>query len=99
MPLAVFDCKGISAARRERIEAAVAAAGPRLAPPYEDRIAADSSRDGIWVLITGPQGFERTVAFAFDEAPATITGRVVAGDRRVQAASRVPLQIGRASCR
>jgi hypothetical protein len=25
------------------------------------------------VLITGPQGFERTVAFALDEAAATIT--------------------------
>jgi hypothetical protein len=28
------------------------------------------------VLITGPQGFERTVLFALDEDPAVITERV-----------------------
>jgi len=28
------------------------------------------------VLITWPQGFERTVTFALDDAPATITERV-----------------------
>jgi hypothetical protein len=32
-------------------------------------IAADPFRGGVQVLITGPQGFERTVAFARDEAP------------------------------
>jgi hypothetical protein len=46
MPLTVLDCKGISAARQERIEAAVAAAGPGLAQPYEAWIAADPSQGG-----------------------------------------------------
>jgi hypothetical protein len=76
MPLTVFDCKGISATRRERIEAAVEAAGQHLAQAYEGWIAADPFRGGIRVLITGPQGFERTVTFALDEAPATIAQRV-----------------------
>jgi hypothetical protein len=49
--------------------AAVAAAGPRLAQPYEAWIAAEPSRGRVRVLITGPHGFERTVAFARDEAP------------------------------
>jgi hypothetical protein len=35
MPLTVFDCKGISATRRERIEAAVEAGGKHVAQPYE----------------------------------------------------------------
>ena len=76
MPLAVFASKGISAARRERIEAAVAAAGQRLAQPYEAWIAADPSGGGVRVLIAGAPGFERTVAVARDEAAATITERV-----------------------
>jgi hypothetical protein len=74
--LTVFDCKGISATRRESIEAAVEAAGKHVAQPYEGWIIADPFRGGVRVLITGPQGFERTVAFALDEAPATITQRV-----------------------
>jgi len=76
MPLTVFDCRGISATRRERIEAAVEAGGKHVAQPYEGWIAADTFRGGVRVLITGPQGFERTVAFALDEAPATIAERV-----------------------
>jgi len=76
MPLTVFDCKGISATRRERIKAAVEAGGKHATRPYEGWIAADPFRGGIRVLITGPQGFERTVTFALDEAPATITVRV-----------------------
>ena len=76
MPLTVFDRKGISATRRERIEAAVEAAGQHLAQPYEGWIAADLFRGGVRVLITGPQGFERTATFDLDEAPATITQRV-----------------------
>jgi hypothetical protein len=36
-------------------------------------IAAGPCRGVVRVLITGPQGFERTVAFALDEAPATST--------------------------
>jgi hypothetical protein len=76
MPLTVFDCKGISATRRERIEAAVEAAGKHVAQPYEGWIAADPLRVGVRLLITGPQGFERTVTFALDEPSATITERV-----------------------
>jgi hypothetical protein len=76
MPLTVFDSKGIPATRREHTEAAVAGAAQRLAQPYEAWIAADPFPGGVRVLITGPQGFERTVAFAPDEAPTTITQRV-----------------------
>jgi hypothetical protein len=43
MPLTAFDCKGISVTRRERIEAAVEAAGQRIAQPYEGWITADFS--------------------------------------------------------
>ena len=64
MPLPAVACKGISAARRERIEAAVEAAGQRLAPPYEAWIAADLFRGGVRLLIIGPQGRERTFPFA-----------------------------------
>jgi len=76
MPLTVFDCKGISAIRRERIEAAVEAGGKHVAEPHEGWIAADPSRGGVRVLITGPLGFERTVMFDLDETAATITERV-----------------------
>jgi hypothetical protein len=34
---------------------------------YEAWIAADPTQGGVRVLITGPQGFERTVAFALDD--------------------------------
>ena len=47
MPLTVFDCKGISATRREHIEAAVEAAGQDLAQPYEGWIAADNVSGGV----------------------------------------------------
>ena len=76
MPLTVFDCKGISTTRRERIEAAVEAAGKHVAQSYEAWIAADPFHGGVRILITGPEGFERTVMFALDEAAATITERV-----------------------
>ena len=33
-------------------------------------------RGGVRVIITGPQGFERTVLFALDEDPTVITQRV-----------------------
>jgi hypothetical protein len=69
MPLPILDCNGISAARRERIVAAVEAAGKRFNEPYEARIAAGPFRGGVRVLITGPPGFERTVAFAPTKRP------------------------------
>jgi hypothetical protein len=92
MPLIVFDCKGIPAARRERIEAAVEAAGQRLAQPYEAWIAADPFTGCVRVLITGPQGFKGTVAFALGEAPKRI---VSAAARRRMAAARRKRWTGR----
>jgi hypothetical protein len=44
--------------------------------PHEAWIAADPFKGGFRVLITDPQGFERTVLFALDEDPAVITERV-----------------------
>jgi hypothetical protein len=64
------------------------AAGPRPAPPCEAQIAADPFRAGFRMLITGLQGFERTVAFARGEAAATIT-RLVRCKRRTGPARRV----------
>ena len=76
MPLLVFDCKGIPATRRERIETAVEAGGRHVREQFEGWIAADPFRIGVRAVITGPQGFERTVLFALDEDPAVITERV-----------------------
>jgi hypothetical protein len=76
MPLTVFDMKGIPGNRRERIEAAVVAGGKRASGPHEAWIAADVFKGGVRVLITGPQGFERTVTFALDDDPAVIAERV-----------------------
>jgi hypothetical protein len=75
-PLTVFDIKGIPAIRRERIEAAVQAGGKRLQGPYEAWISSDPFRGCVKVLITGPHGFERTLSFAIDDAPAVIQDRV-----------------------
>jgi len=63
VPLTVFDCKGIPAAGREGIEAAVTAGGKHVAGPHEAWIAADPARGDVRVIITGPLGFERRVAF------------------------------------
>lgn len=68
MPLTIFDTKGISATRRERIEGAVEFGGKHLAAPHEAWIATDQETR-IRVIITGPQGFQRTVTFAPDEPP------------------------------
>jgi hypothetical protein len=76
MPLTVFDIKGIPGHRRERIEAAVVAGGKHASGPHEVWITADPFRGGFTVLITGPYGFERTVAFALDDDPAVIAERV-----------------------
>jgi hypothetical protein len=75
MPLTV-RLQGNLRYQRERIEAVRLAAGEHVAEPYEGWIAADPFRGGVRVLITGPQGFERTVLFALDEPSATITERV-----------------------
>ena len=50
MPLPVFDCKEISAARRKHLEAAVEAAGQHLTKPYEGWIAVDRSQGGVRCL-------------------------------------------------
>jgi hypothetical protein len=52
MSLLVFDCKGIPATRRERIEAAVEAGGKHVKEQYEGWIAADPFRGGVqWSLL------------------------------------------------
>jgi hypothetical protein len=76
MPLTVFDIKGLPGSRRERIEAAIVAGGRHARGPHEAWIAADPFRGGFRVLITGPQGFERTAVFALDDDPAEIAERV-----------------------
>ena len=76
MPITVFESKGIPATWRERIQAAVEAGGKNVAGPYEAWIAADPFRGGLKVLITGPNGFERTVLFAANDDPAVISERV-----------------------
>jgi hypothetical protein len=58
------------AARAHR--ATEVAGGKHVCAPYEAWIAADPFRGGFRVLITGPQGFERTVTFAIDDDPAAI---------------------------
>lgn len=78
MPLLVFDTKGVPATRRERIQTAVEAGGRHLKESYEAWIAADAFRAGVRVTITGPQGFERIVQFAMDEAESEIIERVKA---------------------
>jgi hypothetical protein len=90
MSITVFDCKGIPAHRRERVEAAVKAGGDNLATSYEAWIAADPFGGGVRVLITGPEGFDRTVSFALDEVPATISERVrqTVGDWAAVSSSR-----------
>ena len=76
MPLLVFDTKGIPAHRRERIQATIEAGGKHMRENYAAWITTDPFRGGVRVLITGPQGFERTVQFAMDEDPAEIKERV-----------------------
>jgi hypothetical protein len=76
VPITVFDTKGIPATRRERIEAAVEAAGRNLSAAHEAWIAADPVRGGFKVLVTGPHGLERSVSFAMEEEPAVITAHI-----------------------
>jgi hypothetical protein len=76
VPLTVFAVKGIPATRRERIKAAVVAAGRSIAMPHEAWIAADPQRGGFRVLITGPHRFQRTATFAIDDDPGVITARI-----------------------
>jgi hypothetical protein len=51
-------------------------AGGQTRGPHEAWIAADPFKGGFRVLITGPQGFERTVVFPLDDDPAVIAERV-----------------------
>ena len=76
MPITVFDTKGIPPTRRERIEAAVTAAGRDLAGPHEAWIAADPFRGGFKVLTTGPHGLERIARFATDDESVVISERI-----------------------
>ena len=72
MPLTVFSVKGLAGHRRERIEAAVIAGGKHVRAPHEAWIAMDP-RGTVRVLMTGPDGFDRSVGFAPDEDAAVIT--------------------------
>jgi hypothetical protein len=76
MPITVFDVKGVPGHRRERIEAAIVAGGKDASVSYEAWIAADPFKGGFRLLLTGPHGFERTVALAIDDDAAVITDRV-----------------------
>ena len=76
MPITVFGVKGVPGIRRELIEAAVVAGGRQARGPHEAWIAADPFKGGIRVLITGPNGFERTLTLALDDDPAVIAERV-----------------------
>ena len=76
MPITIFDCKGISVTKRELIQDAVEAAGKHLSASYEAWISSYPFGGGVRVLITGPNGFDRTVGFAVDEDPAVIKERV-----------------------
>ena len=50
--------------------------GRHARAPHEAWIAADPFNGGFRVLITRPQGFERSVVFAMDDDPAVIAERV-----------------------
>jgi hypothetical protein len=76
MPITVFDVKGIPSTRRDRIEAAVVAAGRNLSAPHEAWIAADPFRGGFKVFITGPHGLERSVAFKLSGDDVAITEQI-----------------------
>ena len=76
MPLTIFDCKGIPALCRERIEAAVMAGSRHRSDLFEGWIAVDPFRGDVRVIITGRNGFERRAAFSVEEEPAEITRRV-----------------------
>jgi hypothetical protein len=76
MPLTVFSLRGIPVNRRECIEAAVMAGGRHAIAPYEGWITSDPFNGGFRVLITGPHGFERAVAFGIDDDAAVIAERV-----------------------
>jgi hypothetical protein len=54
----------------------VIAGGRHVRGPHEAWIAADPFKSGFRVLITGPEGFERTVLFAIDDDPAVVAERV-----------------------
>ena len=75
MPITIFDTKGVSSIRRERIEAAVEFGGKHVTAPHEGWIATDQ-QGKVRVIITGPNGFQRMVTFAPDETPAVITDMV-----------------------
>ena|ERR1035438_6472075 len=92
MSLTVFDCKGISATRRERIEEA---AGKHFAQPYEGWIAADpfgvacgfSSRGRR--ASKGPSRSRATKRPSPSYAPPR-AGRMAAGQRKRWAAGKWP---------
>jgi hypothetical protein len=67
---AAFPVTGASAFKRRS-----SPRGKHTTGLHEAWITADPFRGGFKVLITGPHGFERTVAFALDDDPAVIAER------------------------
>jgi hypothetical protein len=67
----------VTGTRRERIEAAAVIVGEQSSGPHEAWIATDPFEGGFRVLITGPQGFDRTVVFALDDDSAEIADSVM----------------------
>jgi hypothetical protein len=71
-----FALKESLATRANASEAAVVAGGNHVSAPYEARTAGRSVQGRFRVVITGPQGLERTATFAIDDDPAAIAERV-----------------------
>jgi hypothetical protein len=76
VPITVLAVHGIPENVAGRVRAAVEAAGSNLRAPHEAWITADPLRGGFKVLLTGPQGLERSVSFVLDEQPGIITAHV-----------------------
>jgi hypothetical protein len=76
MPLIVFDCKGIPATRRERIETAVEAGGRHVKEQYEGWIAADPFRGGVRADITRLQGVTGPLRHLVQSAGQKLVGKL-----------------------
>jgi hypothetical protein len=75
VPLTIFSIKGLSGNRREPIQAAAVAGGKHARGPNQGWIAG-TPRGTVHVLLTRPDGFERSVGFGPDEEAAVISEMV-----------------------
>ena len=73
MPITIVDCRGLSGARRQHVEAAIVAAGRGTPSQHEAWVASDRFPEGLRVMITGPSGFDRMILFPVTEEPGMIT--------------------------